>query len=110
MAERVTLHDEPRVLSPTGTINRRDFVKMTAGASALYAVTDSTSAFAEEGDDLAKITISEASRRLRSKQVTSTQLTQACLDRIKTYNPKINAYITVMHEEALGRAAQLDNE
>jgi len=110
MAERVTLHDEPRVLSPTGTINRRDFVKMTAGASALYAVTDSTSAFAEEGDDLAKITISEASRRLRSKEVTSTQLTQACLDRIKTYNPKINAYITVMHEEALGRAAQLDNE
>jgi aspartyl-tRNA(Asn)/glutamyl-tRNA(Gln) amidotransferase subunit A len=59
---------------------------------------------------LAGITLSEASRRLRSKEATSTQLTQACLDRIKVYNPKINAYIAVMHEEALAQAAQLDRE
>ncbi len=94
-------------------IGRREFVLMTAGTCALHAVSNGTSAFAAVAgsvDDLAGITLSEASRRLRSKEATSTQLTQACLDRIKVYNPKINAYITVMHEDALAQSAQLDSE
>jgi Asp-tRNA(Asn)/Glu-tRNA(Gln) amidotransferase A subunit family amidase len=37
-------------------------------------------------------------------------LTQALLDRINVYNPKVNAFITVMHDEALGQAAVLDKE
>ncbi|MGH9702358.1 MAG: amidase, partial [Candidatus Acidiferrales bacterium] len=45
-----------------------------------------------------------------SKEITSMQLTQACLDRIAVYNPKINAFITVMREEAREQAAQLDKE
>src|ERR1700694_1111850 len=91
-------------------INRRDFVKTTAAACALYAATNTTSALAAGSDDLARLTISEAARRIRSKDITATQLAQACLERIKVFNPKVNAYITVMQEEALAQAAQLDSE
>src|SRR5260370_19346288 len=91
-------------------INRRDFVKTTAAACALYAATNPTSTLAADSDDLARLTISEAARRIRSKEITATQLVQACLERIKVFNPKVNAYITVMQGEALAQAAQLDNE
>jgi aspartyl-tRNA(Asn)/glutamyl-tRNA(Gln) amidotransferase subunit A len=56
------------------------------------------------------LTISEAARRIRSREITSSQLTEACLERIKVFNPKVNAYITVMREEALAEAARLDSE
>src|SRR5229473_867024 len=90
--------------------NRRDFVKTTAAACALYAATNPTSTLAASSDDLARLTISEAARRIRSKEITGTELVQACLERIKVFNPKVNAYITVMQEEALAQAAQLDSE
>jgi aspartyl-tRNA(Asn)/glutamyl-tRNA(Gln) amidotransferase subunit A len=38
------------------------------------------------------------------------QLTEACLDRIATYNPKLNAFITVMRDEALREARDLEAE
>jgi len=91
-------------------INRRDFVRTTAAACALYAATNPTSTLAAGSDDLARLTISEAARRIRSKEITAMQLAEACLERIKVFNPKVNAYITVMQEEALAQAAQLDNE
>ena len=86
---------------------------MTAATFTLQVATSGSSAFAKASgtsDDLAGLTLSEASRRLRSKETTSTQLTQACLDRIKIYNPKINAFITVMQADAFAQAAQLDSE
>ena len=49
---------------------------------------------------MTELTVAEASSRLHAGEITSTQLTQACLDRAKLFNPKINAYITIMHEEA----------
>src|SRR6516164_2927348 len=96
--------------TPCG-MNRRDFVKTTAAAYSLYAAAGGNPVLAAGAEeDLAKLTISEASRRLHAKEITSSDLTRSCLDCIKTYNPKVNAYITVMHEEALARAAQLDTE
>ena len=93
-----------------GDINRRDFVKTSAAACALYAAGGSSSAVAAGTDDLARLTISEAARRLRSKEISATELTKACLERIRIFNPKVNAFITVMQEEALAQAAQLDSE
>jgi aspartyl-tRNA(Asn)/glutamyl-tRNA(Gln) amidotransferase subunit A len=94
-------------------IGRREFVLMAAATFSLQVATSGSSAFAKASgtsDDLAGLNLSEASRRLRSKETTSTQLTQACLDRIKVYNPKINAFITVMQADASVQAAQLDSE
>src|SRR5262245_53033975 len=56
------------------------------------------------------LTLAEASARIRSGAVTSTDLVQACLARIDVYNPKVNAFITVMRDAALAQAKTLDAE
>ncbi|MBI4540895.1 MAG: amidase [Gemmatimonadetes bacterium] len=101
--------------SPTDEISRRNFVRMAAGAAAgaaaLHAVPHGSYAYAvTQSDDLASLTIAEASRRIRSGAISCTELTQACLARAEAYNPKVNAFITIMHEEALAQARQLDAE
>ena len=65
---------------------------------------------AQTSEDLAELSLAEASARLRGGRVTSTQLTEACLTRIATYNPKLNCFITVMREQALAQARGLDAE
>ena len=67
-------------------------------------------ALADGSADLAALTLKQASGAIRSKKVTPAELTQACLDRIKTYNPKINAWITVMRDKALAQAKTLGEE
>jgi aspartyl-tRNA(Asn)/glutamyl-tRNA(Gln) amidotransferase subunit A len=62
------------------------------------------------GEDLTALTLVEASARVHDRTVTPTQLTKALLARISVYNPKINAFITVMGMEALKQAAELDAE
>jgi aspartyl-tRNA(Asn)/glutamyl-tRNA(Gln) amidotransferase subunit A len=56
------------------------------------------------------LTLTEASAKIQSRAVTSVQLTRALLDRIHVYQPKVNAFITIMEEQALAQAAALDAE
>jgi aspartyl-tRNA(Asn)/glutamyl-tRNA(Gln) amidotransferase subunit A len=65
---------------------------------------------AQPPDDLAALSLAEASARIRTGAATATRLTEACLARIATYNPKLNAFITVMRELALAQARELDAE
>jgi aspartyl-tRNA(Asn)/glutamyl-tRNA(Gln) amidotransferase subunit A len=60
--------------------------------------------------DLCALTLKQASDRIRSKKVSPVELTEACLARIKTYNSKTNAWITVMREQALAQAKVLEKE
>ena len=55
-------------------------------------------------------TIRQASENLRARKISSEELTKACLERIVTFNPKIDAWITVMREQALAQAKALDKE
>jgi aspartyl-tRNA(Asn)/glutamyl-tRNA(Gln) amidotransferase subunit A len=82
-------------------LTRRGFALTVAGALASGAT---------PSEDLAGITLAEASRRIRARGVSATELTEACLARIATYNPKLNAFITVMREQALAAARDLDAE
>jgi aspartyl-tRNA(Asn)/glutamyl-tRNA(Gln) amidotransferase subunit A len=93
-------------------VNRRDFILRSAGAAsiAISSFPEASAAPAADPDELAKLTIAEASKKIRSHEITCTDLARACIERSRTYNPKINAYITLMHEEALTQAAQLDAE
>jgi aspartyl-tRNA(Asn)/glutamyl-tRNA(Gln) amidotransferase subunit A len=84
---------------------RREWLAAGLGAAVAARV-----AFADTPDDLSALTLKQASDRIRSKKVSPVELTQACLDRIKTYNPKINAWITVMREKALAQAKELEKE
>ena len=61
-------------------------------------------------DELTSLTLTDAAAKIRSGEVTSLQLTQACLDRIAIYDPKLDAFITIMKDMALGQAKQLDAE
>src|ERR1700691_5052178 len=56
------------------------------------------------------MTIAEAGQALRTRRVSSVELTRQCLDQIGTLNPVLNAFITVTGELALARAQELDRE
>jgi aspartyl-tRNA(Asn)/glutamyl-tRNA(Gln) amidotransferase subunit A len=58
--------------------------------------------------DLVKMTIEEASAALEVGKCTSVELTQACLDRIKALDSKLNAFIIILSELALAQAAESD--
>jgi len=59
---------------------------------------------------LAGLTLADVSARVKAGTVTSTALVTACLARIDIYNPKVNAFITVMRDAALAQAKALDAE
>lgn len=57
---------------------------------------------------LNELTIRQAQAGLRKKKFTAVELTTACLDRIKTRNKDINAFITVCEDSALAEARVAD--
>jgi aspartyl-tRNA(Asn)/glutamyl-tRNA(Gln) amidotransferase subunit A len=97
-----------------GDWNRREFVRLAGYMGTLAAVAGGSNALGLEDNEkstpMVALTLAEASRRIHARQVTSTQLVQEFLDRISIYNPKLDAYITVMHADALAQAAQMDQE
>lgn len=58
--------------------------------------------------NLNQLTIEEAREGLKSKKFSSVELTKACLEQIKKYNPNLNAFITVCEKEALRQAQGAD--
>jgi aspartyl-tRNA(Asn)/glutamyl-tRNA(Gln) amidotransferase subunit A len=82
-------------------VTRRGFTLSLAGALAVRG---------QASEDLTALSLTEAAARIRTRSVTPTQLTEACLARIETYNPKLNAFITVMREQALVQARELEAE
>jgi aspartyl-tRNA(Asn)/glutamyl-tRNA(Gln) amidotransferase subunit A len=85
--------------------SRRQF--LAAGLGAAFAA---RRVFADTLSDLASLTLKQASESIRAKRVSPVELTEACLAKIKIYNPKINAFITVMREQALAQAKMLAGE
>ena len=58
--------------------------------------------------ELNHMTIAEAAQRLRRREISATELTRACLDRIAAIDSKLNAFITVTEKEALAQAEAAD--
>ena len=54
------------------------------------------------------LTITEALEKLKSGEISSTELTKAYLDRIEKYGTELNCYITITPERALSDAAASD--
>ena len=59
--------------------------------------------------DLYSLTAHEAHRRLSRREVTSTELTQSCLDRIAAVEDRVKAFVTLTAEGATGRARAVDD-
>src|SRR3990167_3132179 len=60
--------------------------------------------------DLHKLTIKQAKDALKKKEVTAEQLTKACLNRIQALEPKLNAFVTTLGEEAISEAKKADQK
>lgn len=58
--------------------------------------------------NLNELTITEASEKLRNKEISAVELTRACLDAIKRKEPEIHAYLLVCEKEALVAAEEID--
>jgi aspartyl-tRNA(Asn)/glutamyl-tRNA(Gln) amidotransferase subunit A len=82
-------------------VTRRGFAVSMLGALAMRG---------QDSSDLTELSLAEASARIRARSVTPQHLVEACLTRIQTYNPKVNAFITVMRDYALKQARDLGAE
>src|SRR5690349_15778175 len=91
-------------------MNRRE-ICLAATVAALSPRLGSTAEEAHaEAPDLAELSLTQASKAIRARTVTSRDLTMACLSRIEAQDSKLNALITVMRDEALAQASALDAE
>jgi len=61
-----------------------------------------------ERPEMTDLTIKEALQKLKSREISATELVRAHLERIEKYNAALNAYITVTPERALADAAESD--
>ena len=68
------------------------------------------SARREGPSDLAELDLMDAARGVRNRSLSPVELTQVCLKRIERYNPRLNAFITVTTERALGAAHEAERE
>ena len=88
-------------------LTRRDLVLGAAGSSlVLRAGLGQT----QVPTDLPSLSLEEASRLIRSRRASSLDLTNACMARIRIYEPLLNAFITITEEYARNRATILDLE
>jgi aspartyl-tRNA(Asn)/glutamyl-tRNA(Gln) amidotransferase subunit A len=89
-------------------ITRRSLM---AGAAATAVLAATRAAAQRPGsDDLTKLSIAEAGRRIAARELSSVELTSAYLERIERIDPRVNAYITVTADRALEQARVLDVE
>ena len=61
-------------------------------------------------EDLAYYTVRELGELVRARKITSTQLTQLCLSRLKEHGPTLECVITLTENLALRQAAKADEE
>jgi amidase len=75
------------------------------------ACTTGTSKLSDvEKQSLHYLTLMEVAELIKSKRISSEELTQIMLNRIAALDSRLNSYITVMSEAALAAARALDNE
>jgi aspartyl-tRNA(Asn)/glutamyl-tRNA(Gln) amidotransferase subunit A len=58
--------------------------------------------------DVIDLTLTEASRLLRTGEISSRELTKACLEQIQQTDPQIHAFLTLTEQEAMFRANRAD--
>lgn len=61
-------------------------------------------------DDLAFLSVADLAALIRSKQISSEELTQFCLKRLKKFGPRLHCVVTLTEERALAEARAADAE
>lgn len=60
--------------------------------------------------ELARAGLEELARRIRTREISSTEAVEATLDRLERLEPKLNAFITVLADSARQEAREADQE
>jgi aspartyl-tRNA(Asn)/glutamyl-tRNA(Gln) amidotransferase subunit A len=60
--------------------------------------------------DAALLSLTEIAQAIAAKKISSREATQACLDRVGKWQPKVNAFMSIEADEALAAAGQADKE
>ena len=60
--------------------------------------------------DITELTVHELIEKLEKKELTSTEITQSYVDRIKEKEPEVQAFVTILEEEALKQAKNIDEK
>jgi aspartyl-tRNA(Asn)/glutamyl-tRNA(Gln) amidotransferase subunit A len=89
-------------------ITRRGLMAGAAATAVLAAAR--TDAQRARGDDLTKLSVAEAGRRIAARQLSPVELTRAYLERIESVDRRINSFITVTADRALEQARALEAE
>ncbi len=90
------------------SITRRGVLAGAAATAALAATR--APAQRSRADELTRLSIEEASRRIAGGDLSPVELTQAYLDRIDSVDKRVNSFITVLADEALADARRLADE
>jgi Asp-tRNA(Asn)/Glu-tRNA(Gln) amidotransferase A subunit family amidase len=61
-------------------------------------------------EDLAFLPVSELSELIRTRRVSSLELTRMYIDRLKRYDPLLQAVVTLTEDRAIRQARQMDDE
>ena len=88
-------------------MDRRTFGKLV-GAAAVGAAIPSMPPTSAAADDLCYASAVELAARIRRKELSSRELVAAHLARIEHVNPKVNAVVTLVAEQARADAARAD--
>jgi len=56
------------------------------------------------------MTLTEASKLIKSREISPVDLTQFCLDRIDSIDEKLNSFITICHQHAMSAAKKAEGE
>jgi amidase len=96
-------------------VSRREVIALLAGAACLplteFAAARCPGSAADAVDlPLHYRSATEIGRLLAARELSSVELVQHMLDRIATLNRRLNAYSTVLHEQALDAARRADSE
>jgi amidase len=92
--------------------SRRDFLRTAAvvAAAAPLLSRRTSAATVARGFDPDFGSATDALAALRAGGISSKELTEHVFARIREYNPKINAFVTLLEEQALAQARQADVE
>ena len=60
--------------------------------------------------EITELTVHELIEKLKNKELTSTEITQSYIDRIKEKEPEVQAFVTTLEDEALKQAKEIDEK
>ena len=87
-----------------------DGFKLPTGPSSFKESSSEKTTLPKNRDELAYYTVGQLGDLIRTRQISSVELTQFFLNRLRTYNPKLHCVITLTDDLALQQAQRADAE